>query len=124
MRDPQDDHAGAYWPNPDQTLLLRAAVLPAPQARAAWQALRPRVDLAGLDRASLRLLAWRNFHPDSAAFWHEVTAGAGSTCGQALRDNARAVVGDVEACDFMAGTQDLEEYRRSGLRAVQSTPLR
>jgi hypothetical protein len=56
VRDPQDDHAGAYWPNPDQTLLLRAAVLPAPQARAAWQALRPRVDLARLDRASLRLL--------------------------------------------------------------------
>ena len=29
---------------------------PRPQARAAWQALRPRVDLARLDRASLRLL--------------------------------------------------------------------
>jgi hypothetical protein len=56
VQDPQDDHGGAYWPNPDQTLLLRAAVLPAPQAHAAWQALRPRVDLARLDRASLRLL--------------------------------------------------------------------
>src|ERR1700675_4628128 len=56
VREPQDDHGGGYWPSPDQALLLRAAVLPAPQARAAWQALRPRVDLARLDRASLRLL--------------------------------------------------------------------
>jgi len=56
VRNPQDSHAGAYWPSPEQALLLRAAVLPASEARAAWQALRPRVDLARLDRASLRLL--------------------------------------------------------------------
>ena len=63
-------------------------------------------------------------HPDSAAFWQRVEVGAGSTCSQALSDNERVVVADVEACDFMAGTQDLLEYRRSGIRAVQSTPLR
>jgi GAF domain-containing protein len=34
------------------------------------------------------------------------------------------MVADIDACDFMAGTQDQQEYRRSGLRAVQSTPLR
>jgi hypothetical protein len=33
------------------------------------------------------------------------------------------VVPDVETCDFMAGTADLDEYRRSNIRAVQSTPL-
>jgi len=53
--DPQDQ-GGTYWPRPDQTLLLRAALLPASPARAAWHALRPRFDLAGLDRAALRLL--------------------------------------------------------------------
>ena len=37
---------------------------------------------------------------------------------------ARVVVADIDACEFMAGTQDLQEYRRSGIRAVQSTPLR
>jgi signal transduction histidine kinase len=53
-----------------------------------------------------------------------VAVGAGSTCSRALRDNERVVVADVEACEFMAGTQDQQEYRRSGIRAVQSTPLR
>jgi len=33
------------------------------------------------------------------------------------------MVPDIEACDFMAGTPDLDAYRRSGIRAVQSTPL-
>ena len=73
--------------------------------------------------ASLTLIGWKNFHPDSAAFWQHVTADAGSTCGVALRDNVRVMVTDVDACEFMAGTQDLEEYRRSRIRAVQSTPL-
>jgi hypothetical protein len=42
-------------------------------------------------------------------------AGVGTT---------NVVVADVETCDFMASTPDLEEFRRSGIRAVQSTPLR
>ena len=82
------------------------------------------VQILAADRASLRLLAWKNVHPDSVAFWQRVAAGAGSTCGQALRDNKRVVVADIETCEFMAGMHDREEYRRSGIRAVQSTPLR
>jgi PAS domain S-box-containing protein len=82
------------------------------------------VQMLSPDGESLTLLGWRNFHPESAAFWQRVTADAGSTCGVALRDNLRVVVSDVESCEFMAGTQDLREYRRSGIRAVQSTPLR
>ena len=82
------------------------------------------VQMLAADHASLRLLAWRNFHPDSAAFWERVEVGAGSTCSKALSDNERVVVADIEACEFMAGTADQQEYRRSGIRAVQSTPLR
>jgi PAS domain S-box-containing protein len=82
------------------------------------------VQMLAADHASLTLLAWRNFHPDSAAFWQRVTLGAGSTCSKALNDQERVVVADVEASEFMAGTDDLHEYRRSGIRAVQSTPLR
>jgi hypothetical protein len=48
----------------------------------------------------------------------------GSTCSKALVDSERVVVADIEACEFMTGTQDQQEYRRSGIRAVQSTPLR
>jgi len=76
------------------------------------------------DGESLTLIGWKNVHPDSAAFWQRVTADAGSACGVALRANLRVMVTDVDTCAFMAGTQDLEEYRRSGIRAVQSTPLR
>jgi PAS domain S-box-containing protein len=97
------------------------------------QILAAAIELMASDAASvqvlaadhtLRLLAWTNFHPDSAAFWQRVAVGAGSTCSRALRDNERVVVADIEACEFMAGTQDLQECRRSGIRAVQSTPLR
>jgi PAS domain S-box-containing protein len=81
------------------------------------------IQLLAADGDSLTLFGWRNFHPDSAAFWSRVTADAASSCGVALRDNVRVLVSDVDLCEFMAGTQDLEEYRRSGIRAVQSTPL-
>ena len=81
------------------------------------------VQMLAPDGKSLTLLAWRNFHSHSAAFWQRVTADAGSTCGVALRDKSRVLVTDVESCEFMAGTQDLLEYQRSGIRAVQSTPL-
>jgi GAF domain-containing protein len=71
----------------------------------------------------LQLLAWKGFHPQSAAFWEWVYLESASTCGLALFNGCRVVVPDVETCNFMAGTADLEEYRRSNIRAVQSTPL-
>ena len=82
------------------------------------------VQMLATDHTSLKLLAWTDFHPDSAAFWQRVEVGAGSTCSKALSDNERIVVADIEACEFMVGTPDQQEYRRSGIRAVQSTPLR
>jgi PAS domain S-box-containing protein len=75
------------------------------------------------ERNQLRLLAWKGFHPQSAAFWEWIDFHSNSTCGFALSAGCRVVVPDVEICDFMAGTADLDEYRRSKIRAVQSTPL-
>jgi PAS domain S-box-containing protein len=75
------------------------------------------------ERSQLQLLDCRGFHPVSAAFWEWVRLDSASSCGLALSAGARIVVPDVEACDFMAGTADLDAYRRSGIRAVQSTPL-
>jgi PAS domain S-box-containing protein len=75
------------------------------------------------ERNELQLLAWKGFHPESATFWKTVHFSSASTCGVALSSGARAVVSDVDTCDFMAGTADLDEYRRSNIRAVQSTPL-
>src|SRR4030095_739797 len=75
------------------------------------------------EQGELRLLAWRGFHPESAAFWARVHLDSASTCGVALSEGRRVMVPDTEACDFMAGTGDLDAYRRSNIRAVQSTPL-
>jgi PAS domain S-box-containing protein len=74
-------------------------------------------------RDQLRLLAWKGFHPQSAAFWETVHFNSACSCGLALATGARVVVPDSDTCDFMAGTADLDEYRRSNIRAVQSTPL-
>jgi PAS domain S-box-containing protein len=81
------------------------------------------LQLLDLQRDQLRLLAWKGFHPQSAAFWETVHFNSACSCGIALATGARVVVPDVDTCDFMAGTADLDEYRRSNIRAVQSTPL-
>ena len=71
----------------------------------------------------LRLLAFRGFNAQAAAFWEWVRADSDSTCGVALRTGARVVAPDVERCEFMAATEDLATYRQTGIRAVQTTPL-
>jgi PAS domain S-box-containing protein len=75
------------------------------------------------ERGELRLLAYRGFNPTAAAFWEWVRPGSGSTCGVALATGKRLIVPDIEVCGFMAGTDDLDTFRQTGIRAVQSTPL-
>ena len=75
------------------------------------------------DAAHLELLASKNFHALSAAYWSIVEAGSSSACGHALERRERVLVADVERAEFLAGTADLEELRRCQLRAVLSTPL-
>ena len=75
------------------------------------------------ERGELLLLAWKGFAPKSAAFWKWVRPDSGSSCGRALSTQRRVIVPDIERCDFMAGTKDLDASRKSGIRAVQSTPL-
>jgi signal transduction histidine kinase/CheY-like chemotaxis protein len=71
----------------------------------------------------LRLLAYRGFHPESARHWQIVGMDDQASCGAALRSCERVCIRDTEAWDALAGTADLAAYRRSGIRAVQSTPL-
>src|SRR5215831_16909621 len=75
------------------------------------------------ERNRLRLRAWKGFHPQSAVFWEWVFLDSACSCGLAFSAGCRVVVPDIETCDFMAGTPDLDESRRSNIRAVQSTPL-
>src|SRR5215204_3940625 len=75
------------------------------------------------EKNELRLLTWKGFDPESARFWGRVGPTSHSACGESLRQAERFTLPDVEQCDFMAGTEELASFRRSGLRAVQSTPL-
>ena len=75
------------------------------------------------ERGELQLLAQRGFHPQSAAHWECVRHHSATPCGMALSAGCRVLVPDVEACEAMVGTADLDAFRQSGIRAVQSTPL-
>lgn len=82
-----------------------------------------RASLQILKEEKLRLLGWRGFDADSIRFWREVRADSASACGRALSVKERMVIEDTEECGPLAGTPDLGEFRRAGIRAVQSTPL-
>lgn len=71
----------------------------------------------------LQLISWRNFHPDSAAYWESVDVTTGTSCGSALAHGERVVIPDVDKCETLRGTESLRQYHRSGIKAVQSTPL-
>ena len=78
----------------------------------------------GPHAGELQLLAYRGFSPAAARFWEWVTLQSGSTCGEALRTSERVVVPDVGRCAFMAGSEDVAACEATGIRAVQTTPLR
>lgn len=71
----------------------------------------------------LRLLGYRGFSQEAAKRWEWVRLSTRTTCGEALRTGQRVIVTDVRACDFMAGSDEVEAYLSAGIRAVQTTPL-
>jgi PAS domain S-box-containing protein len=75
------------------------------------------------ERGELHLLVSKGFHPQSAKLWEIVHLGSNTSCSVALREGKRCIIADTEKSDLLAGTSDLEEFRRSGIRAMQSTPL-
>jgi PAS domain S-box-containing protein len=87
---------------------------------ASMQMLYPERGEAG----ELRLLAFRGFNPEAARFWQWVRADSNCTCGVALHTGQRTLVSDVETCEFLTGTDDQKTYVQTGIRAVQSTPLK
>jgi PAS domain S-box-containing protein len=75
------------------------------------------------ERGELELLVQRGFHPQLVARWEWISHDYATTCAMALSAGRRVVVPDFEACEAMAGTADLDIFRRSDVRAAQSTPL-
>src|SRR5262249_46933383 len=57
-----------------------------------------------LDRETneLRLLAWKGFNPESVKLWECVPPCAATVCCVALARQARVIVPNVEASDFLA----------------------
>ena len=77
-----------------------------------------------LDEAGdLKLLAHRGYDPRSAAYWQTVDANSESTCGIAMTTGKRVIVPDVELSGLAHDSGDLQSYRWTGMRAIQTTPL-
>ena len=74
-------------------------------------------------RGELHLLMNRNFTRAAVRLWLRVSEESESTCGLAFRSQRRVIVPDIERCDPPMRLDDLEGYRETGIRAVQSTPL-
>lgn len=75
------------------------------------------------ETGDLVLLAWQGFDPASARLWQRLGPHAGTVCAESLTTGERTVVHDIDKCNFIADPTNIDEFRRSNLRAVQSTPL-
>ena len=75
-------------------------------------------------KKALRMLAWRGFDPAFGKIFELVGIDTKTTsCSLARWVGHRVVVPDVETWDLIASTPALEDHRKTGIRAVQSTPL-
>lgn len=71
----------------------------------------------------LQLLCSRGLPAEAVEFWQWVSPAAHSSCTQALKLGARAIIPDYEEWGEIAGTEDLFAFRRAGIRSAQTTPL-
>ena len=71
----------------------------------------------------LKLLGYRGFTPEAVAHWEWVDPTSDSACANSLRTGERVVVPDIFACEWLAGTEELDVFVETGIRAMQSTPL-
>lgn len=72
----------------------------------------------------LHLIAHRGFNQYAEDGWQWVYSdSSNTTCAEALRTGKRVIASNVEECEYMKGTKDLEIYRLTGSHASQSTPL-
>ena len=69
------------------------------------------------------MLAFRGFGPEFGKIFELNGPDTRTSCSVARLVGHRVIVSDVETCDFIAGTPALEDHRKTGVRAAQSTPL-
>jgi signal transduction histidine kinase/CheY-like chemotaxis protein len=76
-----------------------------------------------VDEGELHLVECKGFHPDSVRFFERVNPTFATSCARTLSTGQRSIIADTEKSELLAGRAELEEFRRSGLRAMLSTPL-
>ncbi|MDR5744603.1 MEDS domain-containing protein [Caballeronia sp. LZ029] len=72
----------------------------------------------------LELIAHCGFTLTAATHWRKVFIDSTTSCGVALATGKRVIIDDVETCDLLVDTTDLLVFRETGIRAMQTTPLR
>jgi len=72
----------------------------------------------------LQLLAYRGFSPTAAAAWEWLDDHCGTSCGVALATGQRVIYGDVRGMAAEIGEALVENYRETGIVAMQTTPLK
>ena len=72
---------------------------------------------------ALKLMVHKGFTPQAAKFWEWVDYGDNTTCSQAMKNRSNIIVPDIEKWDIAQDTEDLAVYLKTGIHAVQSTPL-
>ena len=86
------------------------------------QLLCPQDDSSG-HGGELSLLCSRGLPQEAVEFWQWVSPEAYSSCTSALKSGRREIILDYEEWDQIADTDDLLAFRRTGIRAAQTTPL-
>ena len=75
-------------------------------------------------RERLDLIAHSGFTLAAAEHWRVVHIDSTTSCGAAWARGERVIVPDAEAWPAFAGTVDLDVFRETGIRSMQTTPLR
>jgi PAS domain-containing protein len=76
-----------------------------------------------IDQGSLRIVTHRGCSTEFLNFFEKVSHETTAACGAALRDRSRVIVEDVRSHELFRGTPAGEVLLKSGIHAVQSTPL-
>ncbi len=77
-----------------------------------------------LEGDHLRMAAAKNIHPESAAFWANVSVDDETSCAAVLREGKRSIMRDVRDPALHHSAHALRMFALTGIVSVQSTPLR
>lgn len=81
------------------------------------------IQMFDANRDELRLLGHRGFTPEAERYWSCVYSASETSGGAALRLRERVIVPDLQAPEAPPGNGHFAMFAKTGIRAIQSTPL-